>query len=96
MTSSPAELIDRLAVEFVAAHPGLRRNTRGSLVTHGAVRAMTSRGRVVIRLTSERAEEVRASGEGAAYKGQPNRWVELAADLPHERVAALVAEACEL
>lgn len=96
MTSSPTDLFDRLAVDLVAAHPGLRRNTRGSLVTHGAVRAMTSRDRVVVRLAPDRAEEVRASGEGAAYKGQPNRWVELAADLPAERVAALVAEACEL
>ena len=52
--------------------------------------------RVGDEVASLDVEGVRASGEGAAYKGQPNRWVELAADLPHERVAALVAEACEL
>lgn len=94
--SSPVELFEEIASALVDEHLGLHRNARGSLVAAGTVRAMTSRGHVVVRLEPERAAEVRASGEGTAYTGQPNRWVQLRADLPEVRTASLVSESCEV
>ena len=96
MTSSPTEVFEQIACALTADHPDLHRNARGSLVAGGTVRAMTSRGLVVVRLDPDRAAQVRASGEGSAYKGQPNRWVELRSDLDEARSAALVAEASGL
>lgn len=96
MTAAPSELFEQIASALVDGRPWLSRNARGSLVVSGTVRAMTSRGRIVVRLEPGRAAEVRASGEGTAYKDQPNRWVELRADLPEVRTASLVSESCEV
>ena len=97
---TPAEQIfERVADEF-ARRPGVERNGRGSLVVvggvGGAVRAMTSRGRVVVKLRPARVTDLVARGRGEHYKNQRNAWLELDLDTPEAEVRQLVGEALEV
>ena len=90
MTESPSELFDRLATEL-AERPDVTRNARGSLVTSG-VRAMTSRGHVVVRLSPERVRALVEERHGRHYKDQQNAWLEVDPGLDPDMVRALIEE----
>lgn len=87
---TPDELFDRLA-DRLAQRPDVSRNGRGSLVREG-VRAMTSRGRIVVRLSPRRVLELADQGHGRHYKDQVNAWLDLDPALPEDQVEQLVEE----
>lgn len=93
------ELFETIAAELGEGDERVSRNSRGSLtVAEGArssVRAMTSGGRIVVKLDAARTAALVADGGGAHYKGQPNAWLELRAGLDPDTVRALIAEALE-
>lgn len=93
---SPAEAIFEEIADEIARRAGVVRNRRGSLVTVGArssVRAMTSRGHVVVKLSPARTASLVAAGIGCHYKDQANAWLELRDDADSSMVRALVYEA---
>jgi len=84
-------LFEALAGDLAAL--GFARNRRGSLLgADGSVRAMTSRGRIVVKLGHDRARDLFAQELGVPYKGQVNQWVELLPELSPETVDRLVRE----
>ena len=90
--TSPVELFETLAAEAASRH-GVARNRRGSLVLDdGGVRAMTSRGAIVVKLDPDRVRALVRAGTGRHYKGQANAWLELAPDTGEETCRRLVDE----
>lgn len=86
------ELADGLAVRR-----GVARNSRGSLLgDDGTVRAMTSGGRIVVRLEPDRVLHLVEAGRGRHYKSQRNRWIELDESLDEAETRALVYESLGL
>ena len=90
--TSPADLYDTLAADL-ATLPGVGRNSRGSLVVDGGVRAMTSTGNIVVKLTPGRTRDLVQAGTGRHYKDQPNAWLEVGPDVPADTVRELLKEA---
>lgn len=93
---SDAGLFDAIAADL-ALRPGVERNRRGSLTVpgsaSGAVRAMTSTGRIVVKLDPARTAACVADGVGEHYKGQVNAWLALTPGLGEQTVLGLVEEA---
>ncbi len=88
----PSTLFEHLAQARADAGTA-ERNAKGNLTVGGSVRAMTSNGRIVIKLTPERTAQLVSEGAGAHYKGQANAWLELDDALAADDVAGLVDEA---
>ena len=93
--STSSETFDTLAIEF-ESNPKVSRNRRGSLVLDGeGVRAMTSRGAVVVKLRPARVRELVESGRGRHYKGQVNAWLELDPNADEELCRELISESLQ-
>jgi hypothetical protein len=71
--------------------PGVSRNRRGSLVLDG-VRAMTSQGRIVVKLDPARVHRLVEAGVGRHYKGQINGWLEIGPGASAETCRQLIEE----
>lgn len=92
----PVDVFDRVAGQIAGERAHVERNARGSLVLCGerpSVRAMTSRGTIVVRLDRQRVLELVDHGSGEHYKGQVNNWLVLSADLDETEIRRLVDEA---
>ncbi|UUY02179.1 hypothetical protein LRS13_15830 [Svornostia abyssi] len=88
----PATLFEELARHRADAGAA-ERNTKGNLTVGGSVRAMTSKGRIVVKLTPARTAQLVSEGVGTHYKGQRNAWLELHGELPADDVARVIDEA---
>lgn len=88
----PVPLFEELARDR-ADSGAAERNARGNLTVGGSVRAMTSKGRIVVKLTPERTAQLVSDGVGTHYKGQANAWLELDDELPSDGVASVIDEA---
>ncbi|WP_309130867.1 hypothetical protein [Brevibacterium sp.] len=92
------EIFDSIARDL-SGRPGIEQNRRGSLIVpggvRGAVRAMTSHGRIVVKLDPERTAALVIDAVGEHYKDQRNAWLELRADLEPDQIRALIAEALQ-
>lgn len=88
----PVTLFEELAQDR-ADSGGVARNARGNLTVGGSVRAMTSKGRIVVKLTPARTAQLVSEGVGTHYKGQANAWLELHAELPAGDVVGVIDEA---
>ena len=89
-----------MADELLATRPRASRNAKGSLVVtandgRSTVRAMTSGGRVVVKLDRDHVLELVAAGVGNHYKGQVNEWLELSSEVSVDDVRRLTVEALE-
>lgn len=97
--SSQDQLFAQLAADVVNTDSGVGQNSRGSLVVdqggRSTVRAMTSRGRIVVKLDRARVNDLVVSGWGVNYKGQRNEWFELDPELDRRIVEALVRESLQ-
>lgn len=94
--TAPDEVFRWVADDLVSAGCA-QRNRRGSVLgSDGTVRAMTSTGRIVVKLGHDRCHELVAAGTGSPYKGQDNAWVVLDPGLATATVRALVVEALRL
>jgi hypothetical protein len=92
---TPSETFDILATEF-ESRSKVFRNRRGNLVLDGeGVRAMTSRGAVVVKLRPDRVRELVESGRGRHYKDQVNAWLELGPDTDEELYRELITESLQ-
>lgn len=88
----PSTLFEQLAQDR-AGSGAAALNARGNLTVDGSVRAMTSKGRIVVKLTPERTAQLVSEGAGTHYKGQANAWLELGDKLSADDVAGLLDEA---
>jgi hypothetical protein len=89
------DLFEELA-EQAAARPGVSRNSRGSLVLEGAgVRAMTSKGAIVVKLDPALVRELVQAGSGRHYKDQPNAWLAIDPAASIETCRELITRALE-
>lgn len=88
----PSSLFEQLAQDR-ADSGAAARNARGNLTVGGSVRAMTSKGRIVVKLSPERTAQLVSDGAGEHYKGQANAWLELDDELSADDVAELIDEA---
>lgn len=88
----PVTLFEQLAQDRAAAGAA-GRNARGNLTVSGSVRAMTSKGRIVVKLAPARTAQLVSEGSGTHYKGQANAWLELHGELPAGEVARVIDEA---
>lgn len=92
---TPAEeLFEQIAVAMTRL-PGVGRNRRGSLTVGDRVRAMTSRGHIVVRLPTARVGSLVAAGVGEHYKGQANDWLQVADGTGPAVVRDIVLEALQ-
>lgn len=92
------EIFDQIADQIATERSDVSRNRRGSLVKlsqRQSVRAMTSRGAIVVRLDRQRVADLVASGHGIHYKGQINEWLQLGDELDVQPIHALVEEAVD-
>lgn len=95
MTHESGEAFERIAEELVSAR-GIARNERGSVLgENGTVRAMTSKGRVVVRLDPDRVLELVTRGLGDHYRGQANRWLVVDAGVPPRVLRRLILESLD-
>lgn len=88
----PVALFEELAQDR-ADSGAAARNARGNLTVGGSVRAMTSKGRIVVKLTPARTAQLVSEGVGTHYKRQANAWLELDDELPSDGVASVIDEA---
>lgn len=88
----PLTLFEELAQDR-ADSGAAARNAKGNLTVSGSVRVMTSKGRIVVKLTPARTAQLVSEGAGAHYKGQANAWLELEDELPADSVASIIDEA---
>jgi hypothetical protein len=90
------------AVEDVSAAAGGRRSGVPALRRHGRIVAMLSAGRLVVKLSRTRVDELIAAGLGDRFEGQPgrpmNQWFVLAGDatLPWPALAKEAVEHARL